>query len=128
MKAIVAILAFVAMVFCAGNVQADWLDGFSTTCIGCDSIVPTTTTPLYSTSYDYNSGNFYDVDTYSDRTEVRGHNFNTGSMWSGTYNDDGTSYGTDKDYNHWTYDSNSTVYTNTNGTMCFGTGALRSCF
>lgn len=84
--------------------------------------------PASWTRTDPQSGNTYFMhrDEMGNVT-VNGSNARTGATWRGSYGPNGRSSGIDADMNTWTYDSNSGVYLNSNGTSCVGTGDLQTC-
>lgn len=84
--------------------------------------------PASWTRTDPNSGNTYFMsrDALGNVT-VDGFNARTGSMWHGVYGPDGYASGTDAEMNVWSYDPGTSVYLNSNGTACVGTGELQSC-
>lgn len=88
--------------------------------------VPTYTPPSYS--YDVSTGSSYrTTPTYGGGARVSGYNYNTGSMWNTTIDANGNMRGTDAQGNYWRYNRSTGSYTNSNGKMCFGKGATRTC-
>ena len=86
------------------------------------------TVPGAGSTYDSNSGNLYNWSRdYSGNTTVYGNNARTGSTWNQTIDRYGSMRGMDSDYNLWSYDKQSGVYLNSNGTVCFGSGRNRTC-
>jgi len=87
--------------------------------------------PVFAQSgstYDWRSGNHYNWNRNLDgSTNVRGHNYNTGSSWNQTIMPNGDQRGTDSDGNTWHYNNNSGIYWNSNGATCWGKGQFRQC-
>ena len=78
--------------------------------------------------YDVYSGNSYHWNQSGKQVTVRGNNLRTGNMWNTTIdNNTGNMRGTDARGNYWNYNSQSGYYYNSDGTTCFGRGALRTC-
>ena len=89
--------------------------------------------PQTHTEYDWQSGNRYVIEHHNNvieqDTHVKGYNFNTGSRWETTIDNDGDMKGHDADGNMWKYDDSSGFYQNYGtGKTCIGKGAARSCF
>jgi len=83
----------------------------------------------FGSTYDWRSGNSYQWNHNGDgSTNVRGFNMNTGSQWNTTIQPNGNMRGSDSGGNFWNYNSTTGTYWNSNGTMCTGKGALRTCF
>lgn len=60
---------------------------------------------VFSSCYDAQSGNSYTIQRHGNSTYMNGYNSNTGSNWSQTTNDFGSTsqtYGTDSRGNSWT--------------------------
>lgn len=77
--------------------------------------------------YDWKTGNSYNTYKSGDTTYVQGYNTNTGSSWNSKIDSSGNQSGTDSEGNYWQYNSGSKVYTNSNGTICTGSGYSRVC-
>lgn len=79
-------------------------------------------------TYDPQTGNTYNWRRNSDgSTTVRGSNLQTGSTWTNRVESNGNQRGTDSDGNMWRYNATTGTYTNTNGRICTGRGAYRTC-
>lgn len=77
-------------------------------------------------TYDYQTGNSYTIEHDQDETRVRGNNYGNGTTWTQTQRRDGTYSGIDSRGNY--YQGNqSGYYMNSDGTICVGNGAARSC-
>lgn len=87
------------------------------------------TPALAGSAYDPWIGNFY---TWSERADgglhLRGWNWNTGSLWSAEYEPSGDMRGFDSRGHFWQYRHDSGFYWNSDGTVCIGKGAGRTCF
>jgi opacity protein-like surface antigen len=84
--------------------------------------------PRSGSSYDYQSGNAYRWRQDSlGNTTVNGYNSRTGSTWNSTIQPNGNQRGTDSNGNMWQYNSRTGSYMSTDGTVCIGKGALRTC-
>jgi len=83
---------------------------------------------LAGSTYDYQSGNFYYWNNSGGTTHLYGSNSSTGSNWNSTIRPNGNMNGTDSDGNYWNYNAGTKTYFNSNGTTCFGSGALRTCY
>ena len=78
--------------------------------------------------YDWQSGNQYTVTPqYGGGVRIQGFNSQTGSMWNQTQNPNGTYNGMDSQGNFYSGDHRTGSYFNSNGTVCFGSGAARVC-
>ena len=82
----------------------------------------------FGSYYDWRSGNSYNWNRDSSGTDLRGFNAQTGSMWIGRYNSDGTFHGMDSRGNVWNYNANTGSYIGSDGHGCVGTGYARSCW
>lgn len=84
---------------------------------------------LAGSTYDWRTGNQYNTTTYSNYTEVKGYNYNTGTRWKTKIYNDGDMRGTDGNGNRWKYNSTSGYYYNYGtGKTCTGKGAFRTCY
>lgn len=81
----------------------------------------------YDTAYDAQSGNHYTIQRDQHETNVNGYNYNNGTNWQQTQRRDGSYSGRDAQGNYYQGNNNSGYYMNSNGTWCYGTGALRTC-
>src|SRR5262249_51610446 len=80
-------------------------------------------------TYDWQSGNSYRWhQNFDGSTTVKGNNFQNGTMWNQTIMPNGDQRGMDSRGNFWRYNNSTGTYWNTDGTMCIGKGAARSCF
>jgi hypothetical protein len=78
---------------------------------------------------DYSSGNcYYTNPSWNGGVDVRGYNWQNGSQWSQHVDPNGDQHGFDSKGNYWRYDSGSGNYWNSDGTVCYGTGASRQCY
>lgn len=77
---------------------------------------------------DFN-GNCYTVNPTYNGYDVHGYNFNTGSMWNTTIQNNGNMNGWDSNGNYWQYNNNSGNYYNYGtGKTCYGFGYARQCY
>ncbi|MBL8773893.1 MAG: hypothetical protein JNK30_21075 [Phenylobacterium sp.] len=84
--------------------------------------------PRSGTTYDYQSGNSYSWRRNSDgSTTVNGTNLQNGTMWNSRIKPNGDQSGTDSQGNFWNYNARSGSYMSSDGTVCIGKGALRTC-
>lgn len=91
--------------------------------------VPTVALAQSGSHYDWQSGNSYNWNgSPGGNTRVYGNNLNTGSSWNTTINPNGNMNGFDSSGNSWNYNAQSKTYFNSNGTMCSGSGAARTCY
>lgn len=80
------------------------------------------------TTYDYQSGNqITTTPSYGGGATIRGYNTQTGSTWNTRVQPNGNATGVDASGNMWTYNKSTGNYMNSNGTVCIGKGALRTC-
>jgi hypothetical protein len=81
-----------------------------------------------TTTYDWRTGSSYSTTYNSDgSSRTRGFNGQTGSMWSSETDRRGNSRGIDAQGNMWSYNPQNGSYMSTDGTVCIGKGALRTC-
>lgn len=84
--------------------------------------------PDSGSTYDWRSGNRYSWRRNSDgSTTLRGFNAETGSTWRQTIEPNGDQRGVDSRGNYWRYNDRTGYYWNSDGTICTGRGAARTC-
>jgi len=92
------------------------------------SLAVSTITFAYG-SYDWKSGNSYNVNSYGSTTTVNGYNAKTGSTWSQTQNSNGSYNGRDKKGGYYNGNNNTGYYHNSRtGKTCYGKGYARTCY
>lgn len=81
-------------------------------------------------SYDYKTGNSYNVSRGLGTTTVRGYNTRTGSTWTTTYKEDSGRYrGRDSKGNYFNGNNDTGYYYNMGtGKTCYGKGSARTCY
>src|SRR5712691_9960433 len=108
-----------------GYVMIGWLFALAFALI---LAVPTPFAAQSGSSFDWQSGNQYRWNrNYDGATDVRGFNFNTGSMWNTRIQPNGDMRGMDSRDNSWNYNSRTGTYWNSDGTFCTGKGYARVC-
>ncbi|HUF80723.1 MAG TPA: hypothetical protein VMN03_06280 [Burkholderiales bacterium] len=71
-------------------------------------------------SYDYQTGNSYNWNSYGGNTTVYGMNPRTGSTWNQTIRPNGNMSGFDSQQRYWQYNRGSNTYMRSDGKICTG--------